>query len=123
MGRPITLDIRRSIVTNYHNGVGTIKEMAAIYGVGEATVNRLLRLQRETGSVEPKKMGGARRKRLVDEVGEEFIRQKIEQLPDLSLPELSELYLAEFSVKVAPQRMSETLRRMGISKKKRAFVH
>src|SRR2546427_3988117 len=51
----ISLDLRRRIVEAYHSGrTATYEATASMFDVGVATVNRLLRRQRETGDVMPK---------------------------------------------------------------------
>jgi transposase len=47
-----SLDLRRRIVAAYLSAnSGTHRQTAMIFGVGEATVSRLLRLHRETGDL------------------------------------------------------------------------
>lgn len=54
-----SVDLRRRIVDAYHGGrTVTYEATAAMFGVGVATVNRLLRRKRETGDVLPKARGG-----------------------------------------------------------------
>jgi len=54
-----SLDLRRRIVSAYCDGrTATYEATASMFGVGRATVNRLLRRQRETGDVLPKPRGG-----------------------------------------------------------------
>ena len=54
-----SLDLRRRIVAAYESGrTATYKETALVFGVGLATVSRLLRRQRETNDVKAKPRGG-----------------------------------------------------------------
>jgi transposase len=54
-----SLDLRRRIVAAYRSGKsGTYKETAELFGVGLATVSRLLRLERETNDVKARPRGG-----------------------------------------------------------------
>jgi len=54
-----TLELRRQIVKAYEKGLTPTYEKAAeMFGVGLATVNRLLRHKRETGDVAYKPRGG-----------------------------------------------------------------
>lgn len=89
MGNAISTDLRRRLVAAYDRGEGTYAEIARLFGVGEATVSRVLRRQRERGSVEPDGHGGGMPARISDE----------------ELPALRELVLA------APDRTVEELRR------------
>ena len=54
----LSLDLRRRIIDAYDNGEGTQARLARRFKVGKATVERLVRLRRETGSVEPRPHGG-----------------------------------------------------------------
>lgn len=48
----IPIAVRRKIVEAYQSGLsGSFVETAEFFGVGEASVNRLIRLHRETGDV------------------------------------------------------------------------
>lgn len=65
MADTISVDLRRRIVDAYFNGLTASYEATAeMFGVGIATVSRLLRRKRETGDVVPKKRGGDRRREL-----------------------------------------------------------
>jgi transposase len=63
----LSLDLRRRIVAAYERDEGTYFELAQRFGVGEATVSRLLRRQRELGHVVPEVAGGGFPPRISDE--------------------------------------------------------
>lgn len=46
MGAPISTDLRTRVVAAYKAGRGTYREIAELFGVGEASVDRWLRLDR-----------------------------------------------------------------------------
>lgn len=123
MPAPLPTALRRRIVDAWQNGEGSYRELASRFTVGEASVSRLLRRFRETGSVEPKPMGGRHRSRLVDAEGETFIKDTLVAQPDSTLVELSEAFEEEFGKVVSPQRMSELLRRLGLTRKRGSSVH
>lgn len=55
----ISLDLRRRIVDAYLSGLsGSYEATAELFGVGRATVSRLVRRGRETGDVLPLPRGG-----------------------------------------------------------------
>ncbi len=58
MGTPIPARTREAIVHAYHQRGLSYSQIAALLRVGQATVNRVLRLHRETGAVEPRPKGG-----------------------------------------------------------------
>lgn len=61
----ISIDLRRRLVQAYRSKQsGTYAAMAALFGVGEATVSRLLRQFRETGDVEYRLKGGNNPRRI-----------------------------------------------------------
>lgn len=122
MSRPLPSPLRQRAVDAYLNGEGSYKEIAERFKVGEASVSRWLRRFRETGSLEPDAMGGSRRARLVDALGERLIIDMIEVNPDCTLVELSAEYEESTGVRVSPQRMSEVVRRLGYSRKRGSFV-
>ena len=58
-GHPVAL--RERVVAAYEAGKGTYRELAELFGVGEASVKRWVRLKRKLGHVSPKAAGGGRR--------------------------------------------------------------
>ena len=79
----LSLDLRRRVVRAYHEGLtATYEATAELFGIGRATVSRLLRLERETGDVLPKKRGGDRRR----SVDLDWLRQHAEANPDRTRP-------------------------------------
>ena len=110
---------RDKVVAAYHRGEGSFATIGARFGIGEATVNRWVSLARKTGSVEPRKMGGARRERTVTPEGEDFVRRLIAEEPTATLPQMAEAYFGAFGIEVNSRMMGDTLRRLGITKKKR----
>ena len=53
MGAPIAKHLRERVVTAYRAGTGTYKQLAELFGVGEASVDRFLRQARETADLSP----------------------------------------------------------------------
>lgn len=118
MPRAYPKELRERVVQAWEDGEGSFKILGKRFKVGEATVDRWVALKRETGSVEPRKAGGARRAYKVDAVGEQFIRETLEALPDSTHPELCAAYLEVFDVVISPQTMSDTVRRLGYTRKR-----
>jgi len=54
---PLSPDLRRRIIVTYKSGKHTVKWIAETFGVAADTVKRLVRLERETGSITPRKGG------------------------------------------------------------------
>jgi transposase len=75
----ISLDLRRRIVAAYQAGrTSTYAATAEMFGVGVATVSRLLRRKRETGDVLPKPKGGNNPRR----VDLEWLKKNARENPD-----------------------------------------
>ena len=122
MPAPYPTELRKRVVETYKNGEGTFQEIADRFVIGLSSVERWVSKERVTGSVEPEPMGGANRPYIVDKEGEVIIRDLLDSLPDSTLPEVCEVYYAERKIRVSPQTMSDTVRRLGYSKKKGSFV-
>lgn len=122
MPGPHPKELRKRVVDAWVNGEGSFVVLAERFKVGEASVNRWVALHRRTGDVEPKAMGGGRRKHIVDERGEAFIRDTLQAVADSTLVELSAAYLEEFGVVVSHQTMSDTVRRLGLTRKRGSSV-
>ncbi len=118
MAAPHPPALRQRVVAAYTRGEGSYAEIGGRFNVGEATVFRWVDRSRKTGSLAPRPMGGARHAYKVDAAGEQFIRETFEALPDTTLPELSEAYEEVFDIYVSPQTLSDTVRRMGYTKKR-----
>lgn len=118
MPGPLSVELRKRVVDAYLAGEGTYDELAVRFSIGRATVSRLLRLYRETSSVEHRPMGGARRAPLVDDSDKALIKDLIDNNPECTLVELSRELEESRKMKVAPQRMSEIVRGMGYTRKR-----
>jgi transposase len=112
----ISIDVRKQIVKAYKSGLsGTYSTTAALFGVGEATVSRLLRRDRETGSVDPLPVGGNNWRR----VDLEWLRIHAENNPDARLVDRIDDWEKESGRRVASGTMSNAMRSIGWTHKKR----
>ena len=118
MPKPHPKELRERVVAAYKAGEGSFKVLAKRFRVGEASVNRWVSLERRTGSVEPKPTGGWHGPRKVDEAGEVLLRDLVDNNPDCTLEELSVEYKEARGVKVSTQTMSDTLKRLGYTRKR-----
>jgi transposase len=122
MPGPHPLALRERVVEAWERGEGSFATLAKRFMIGEASVNRWVAQKRRSGHVEPKPMGGNRREPRVDKAGEAFLRDALHETSDSTLVELCAAYLEEFDVVVSPQTMSDTVRRMGFTRKRGSFV-
>lgn len=112
----LSLDLRRRIVAAYRSKkTPTYKAAAEMFGVGEATVSRLLRRFRETGDVHAKPRGGNNPRRVDDA----WLLTHAEQFPDATLAERIVAWEEVSGRRVASGTMSTAMRRVGWTHKKR----
>jgi transposase len=117
MPRPISVEVRERVVAAHREGKGTYEELADLFKVGRASVNRWLRLERETGSLAPKPLPGREPK--LDEEGRAVLRQLVEENADATLAELSKLLDDRMGVRHVPSAIFKVLAKMGITRKKK----
>lgn len=120
MPKPYAMELRERVVSAVDGGM-TQDEAAEVFSVGLKTVNRWVARRRETGSIRPSPMGGAHRACIVDEPGAALIRDILECVPDSTLRELCLWYESERGVRVSPQTMSDTVRRLNLTRKRGLF--
>ena len=60
MSKPLSLDLRQRIIDAVNERSRTYEEIAEDLSVGTASIKRLVRLVRDTGSIEPRPHGGGR---------------------------------------------------------------
>lgn len=113
--KTIPYELRLRIVDAYKSGLTTsYGETAEMFSVGEATVSRLLRLDRETGDVMPKARGGDRR-RAVDL---NWLEEHAAEHPDARLVDRVEAYEVHSGRRVSVRAMWRGLSALGWTHKK-----
>lgn len=117
MGWALSMDLRERAVEAYHNGEGTIPEVAAQFHIGTATLGRWLRRLRETQSLEPAKEKGHNPAK-VDDAGRETIRRLVAEAPDRTLAELTVAYNAVAAMSISIATLGREVREMGLTRKK-----
>ena len=115
MAKPLDHDLRIRLVAAVESGM-SCRAAARRFDVGDATVIRLMRRYRETGSVRPAKMGGHRPRVLEDE--RNWILARIAEEPDITTRALAD-ELAERGIKVSHVSVWNLLKRAEQSHKKR----
>jgi transposase len=117
MPKPISVEVRERVVAAHREGLGTYEELAEIFSVGAASVNRWLRMARETGTLVPKLPPGRTPK--LDETSRAILRELVETRPDATLAELGESLEQRLGVRLVPSAIFKVLAKMDISRKKR----
>ncbi len=118
MGSALSLDLRQRIIAAWQGQEGTWKELAERFGVGEATVDRLVARFRRTGAVAPDPHGGGQ-PALIPDAQLSVVRQLLDAAPDITIKELAERYRCEVGLRVSRSTMSRTVARLGYTRKKR----
>src|SRR3954447_26590428 len=111
---PYSRDLRQRIVDTIQHGDGTIRQVAARFLVSFSFVNRLLRLYRSTGSVEPRPHSGGNPAVLTPE-DLERLRALIRQRPDATLEECR----THLGTSCSLMTISRALSRLGLPRKKK----
>ena len=111
--RALSMDLRQRIVGAYQSREGSYQVLAARFAVSRAVVGKLVRQQREQGSLEPQvHLRG--RKPAIREKTLERLRKHLAEHPDATLEERIEALGLDCSVNT----MWTTLRRLGWRYKK-----
>lgn|SRR5574338_37371 len=118
MAGPLSSDLRKRVVLAYEDGDKTREEVAEQFQVGRASVNRLVRRYRETGSVEPSPHAGGKPRKMTSR-GEKVLRALVEERPDATIPEFVRLMVERAKLTLSTSTMSRELARLGLSRKKR----
>ncbi len=112
------MDLRQRVVDAYHRGEGSFKKIAERFDIGEATVNRWVRLARETGSVAPRPHGGGHPTHFHEE-GLKNLRALVEEMPDATTYELTDAWHARGYPQVSRSALTKALsKKLGLTKKK-----
>jgi len=98
--------------------VTTDAQIADMTAVGYATVNRVLRLQRETGGTAPAKPGGGNLSPIRGKV-EQRLRALVEKMPDATVREFADALRRAEDLATSRPSVQRALKRMGYSRKKR----
>lgn len=121
MAAPISKDLRRRVVAAYRAGKGTYPQIAELFGVGEASVSRWLRLERETRDVEPGPHGGGFPPRIAEsEYG--TLRALVAEKPDRTVVELCSEWERRHGTQLSRSAMQRALLKAGFTWKKNGFV-
>jgi len=114
---PYSLDLRKKIVSAYEAGKTSIRKVAKQFMVNPKTVERLIKQQRETGNLEPKKSGNPTPSEL--EAHKELIIATVEAHPDWTLWQYCEEIGEKTGVYVTTGAMCRYLKKQKLTLKKR----
>ncbi|MFZ9887954.1 MAG: helix-turn-helix domain-containing protein [Myxococcota bacterium] len=116
MPAPIPERLKRQLVATYKAGKsGSYAQTAELFGVGEATVSRALRLDREKGGdLSPAPHGGGR-SRIVDLA---WLREHAEANPDATLSDRVDAWESRGGRRVSRSTMCSAMKALGWTHKK-----
>lgn len=117
MPLPLSLDLRERIVTAYEDGLGSYEEIADLFGVGRASVSRLLSRHRHRGALTPNPHGGGNPARIGPADGD-AVAALVHDLPDATLDELADGWRRRTGREISRSSMLRALQRFGITLKK-----
>ncbi len=111
------MDLRRRIIQAWQAEKLRVPELATRFTVGTATVKRLIRQFRETGSIDPAPHGGGQRPKIP--AGKlARVQRLLEANPDWSIAELAAAYNREAGADVSRSTMVRAVARLGFTRKK-----
>ena len=105
---PLSLDLRRRIVTAYEKGEGSHRTLAKRFAVSRAVVGKLVRQQERLGTLKPQVHRRGRKPAIQGEKEAE-LRRHLQEHPDATLQERIVALQVDCTVKT----MWQTLRRWG----------
>jgi transposase len=105
--RSLSMDLRRRVVGAYRNKEGSYSVLAARFAVSPAVVGKLVRQERELGTLEPQVHLRGRKPAISGEK-EAQLRQHLADHPDATLRERIEALRLDCTVKT----MWQTIRRL-----------
>ena len=118
MGKPYSLDLRERIVRYVRQG-HSARAAATVFGVAPSTAVRLAAADRDNTQIAPKRQG-----RAPGTVGKlaahmDFLIERLQKNPDITLRELANALKEEKGVSVQLSSIHRALRRANYSYKKR----
>jgi transposase len=113
-----SLDLRRRVLSTALRGDRTITEVAELFGVSTAFVNKMLRLHRAGLDLAPRPHGGGHVPRLQAR-HHKLLRAAVASNNDATLGELREHLVARARVSVSDSTVSRALSQLGLPRKKK----
>jgi transposase len=112
-----SLDLRQKILRAYDQRLGSQRAVAALFGVSQSFVEKLLRRRRTTGDIAPRRHAGGRRA-ICNETALAGIRRLVQEQPDATLAELCERLLAQQGLRVSVPTMGRLVIALSLPRKK-----
>jgi transposase len=120
--KPYSLDLRQRVLDAWQRGEGSQRQLAARFSVHLTFVRNLLRLYRQSGSIQPRPHGGGRRPLAEGPVLERLARM-VAQRPDDTLDEHRERLAAQGGPVMSRATLGRALQRLKLTVKKKPARH
>jgi transposase len=118
--KPASIDLRQRLVDAYARKEGTIRELAVRFSVSYASAQRWLSRLKKTGSVAPSPNPTGKANGIITEDDRELLLRWYSETPDATYTEMAERFTRETGRYVARSTMGASVKRLGITRKKRA---
>jgi putative transposase len=118
MGYGLSEDLRWRVIRAWQKKKSSTKELAAQFGIGEATVKRWRKRFLATKSIKPLPRGGGMPRKIKPEQ-EPIVAALVQAHPDWSEDKYAEQLAAEHGVEASAACVGRVIRRLGYSVKKR----
>ena len=115
--KPYSLDLREKIIASHEEGV-SVRKLATRFRVSRGMVWNLVKLKRETGSIEPKTATGGKPSQLKGK--EQELATMVKQYSDYTLEEYCEYWDEQTGVRVSASTMCRELQKARWTIKKNA---
>jgi transposase len=118
--KPYSQDLRERVLAAVKERKASQAQIARTFKIGQSTLEKWLRRQRETGSCAARPHGGGNPRALAG--CESFLRAQVKKQPDVSLDELRARVAATKGVQASPSMMCRELSRLNLRRKKSRFM-
>jgi transposase len=119
--KPYSLDLRQKILRAYDQRFGSQRALAALFGVSQAFLEKLLHRRRTTGQIAARPHAGGRQPRC-DTTALAVVRQLVLEQPDATLAELCSQLQQRQGLRVSVATMCRLLQRLDLPRKKSRFM-
>ena len=113
-----SLDLRTRVVAAYRQPSARQAAVAAVFGVSVSFLKKLLRHERQTGSLAPKPASGGRA-RYLDAEAQAWLVAYVGQHPDVTLAELGQAWQAQGGRPVGQTCLWQVLNEQKLRRKKK----
>ena len=118
--KPYSVDLRKKIVTLYQRKEGSIRQLAKRFQVSPDFVRRLLKQERETGSITPKPYNRGSKARL-NATHHAVLKQLVAADDKATLQQLAARLQEKTQVQVSSSTISRTLTKLGMLRTKKGL--